>query len=123
MGAVTVFVRGQGGSIFEMDVPSEGSAARETWDARVDKGELTIVPEAEWVDRGDGTSYLVVKTKRAAPAATAGDRAPTKKELVAALTELDVEIDPAWKTNADLAGALEWTLATIEDDDASHDGE
>ncbi len=58
--------------------------------------------------------------KRAAPATPVAGKAPTKKELVAALAELDVEIDPAWKVT-DLAGALEWTLATIEEPTTSAD--
>lgn len=58
--------------------------------------------------------------KRAAPTASPAVKAPTKKELIAALTELGVEIDPSWKVG-DLAGALEWTLVTIEDPTTDED--
>ena len=55
----TVYVLGSGGTLFEMDVPAEGSMAREKWDGRLSKGELQIVDEAHWVEHADGTSHLV----------------------------------------------------------------
>jgi hypothetical protein len=42
--ATTVNVRGEGGYVFEMDVPAEGTAAREVYDDAIAKGRLTIVP-------------------------------------------------------------------------------
>lgn len=55
----TVFVRGEGGAIFEMDVPTSGHAL-ERYEEGLRKGTLSIVPEAEWVTRADGSRYLVV---------------------------------------------------------------
>ncbi len=67
----TVFVRGAGGTIFEMDVPSGGHAL-ERWEQQLARGDLAIVSAAEWVTRPDGTSYLVesspAKPKRQAKA-------------------------------------------------------
>ncbi|HQY16226.1 MAG TPA: hypothetical protein PLQ10_15985 [Ilumatobacteraceae bacterium] len=77
--AATVFVRGAGGTIFEMDVPTEGTMARETWDGRLAKGELQIVDEAHWVEHADGTAHLVAGKAPAAPkgkAAKVADEAP-----------------------------------------------
>ena len=75
----TVYVLGSGGTLFEMDVPAEGSMARETWDGRLAKGELQIVVEAHWVERADGTAHLVAGKAPAAPkgkAAKVADEAP-----------------------------------------------
>lgn len=55
----TVFVRGAGGALFEMDVPTRGHAL-ERYDEAIRKGDLTIVAEAHWVERADGSRYLVV---------------------------------------------------------------
>lgn len=75
----TVYVLGSGGTLFEMDVPAEGSMARETWDGRLAKGELQIVDEAHWVEHADGTAHLVEGKAPAAPkgkAAKVADEAP-----------------------------------------------
>lgn len=76
----TVYVLGSGGTLFEMDVPAEGSMARETWDGRLAKGELQIVDEAHWVEHADGTAHLVAGKAPAAPkgkaAAKVADEAP-----------------------------------------------
>ena len=48
--ADTIIVRGAGGTIFEFDVPAEGSHAFERFDAQLKSGELTEV-RAEWVER------------------------------------------------------------------------
>lgn len=75
----TVYVLGSGGTLFEMDVPAEGSMARETWDGRLAKGELRIVDEAHWVEHADGTAHLVAGKAPAAPkgkAAKVADEAP-----------------------------------------------
>ena len=55
----TVFVRGAGGTLFEMDVPKAGHPL-ERWEEAIRKGDLTIVPVAEWVTRADGSRFLVV---------------------------------------------------------------
>ena len=48
--AETVIVRGAGGGLFEMDVPTE-THALEAWNERLAKGELVIVTEpVEWVE-------------------------------------------------------------------------
>ena len=67
----SVFVRGTGGAIFEMDVPTYGHAL-ERWDQALAKGDLAIVADAHWVERGDGSKYLVAGT---APVAAKGKAA------------------------------------------------
>lgn len=64
----TAYVRGAGGAIFEMDIPTAGMAL-ERWEAALEKGELTIVDHAHWVERGDGSKYLVAGPGDHAPAA------------------------------------------------------
>lgn len=54
----TVFVRGAGGGIIEMDVPTRGHAL-ERYEEAIRKGDLTLVGAAHWVDRADGSKYLV----------------------------------------------------------------
>jgi len=55
----TVFVRGAGGALFEMDVPTAGHAL-ERYEEAIRKGDLSVVPHAEWVERADGSRYLVI---------------------------------------------------------------
>ncbi len=57
--ADTVFVRGTGGTIFEMDVPESGHA-RERFDQALAKGELVVIEHAVWVERPDGSRHLEV---------------------------------------------------------------
>ena len=47
MGTLTVTVKGSGGAIWDMDVPAEGTMARERYDAQVASGELTFVAIAD----------------------------------------------------------------------------
>lgn len=61
----TVFVLGSGGGILEMDVPRAGTPAAERFDQAIEKGDLTILPAAFWVDRGDGSKYLRAGTPEA----------------------------------------------------------
>jgi hypothetical protein len=82
----TVFVRGAGGALFEMDVPTGGHAL-ERYEEAIRKGDLSVVPHAEWVERADGSRHLVVpaatepsptapkapKATKPAPAATAAE--------------------------------------------------
>lgn len=58
MSALTVFVQGTGGAVYEMDVPTFGMAL-ERWNEKVAKGELSIIPEAHWVEVDDKTKKLV----------------------------------------------------------------
>lgn len=80
----TVFVVGSGGAIFEMDVPRAGTPAAERFDQAIAKGDLTVIPAAFWVDRGDGSRYLVAGTPEApvevpsVPAVPAGTTKRTK---------------------------------------------
>lgn len=67
----TVFVRGTGGAIFEMDIPTS-LHARERFDQQVAKGDLTVIPHAVWVERADGSRYLTV------PVTEEADGAPKK---------------------------------------------
>lgn len=109
----TVFVRGQGGTIFEMDVPEFGHA-KERFDQALAKGELALVAAAEWVERGDGSKYLVEVVESEPAQSTPNDVPPAqwkKAELVGWLTSNEVDHDPK-ATNAVLAeivvGAREW---------------
>lgn len=70
----TVFVRGTGGALFEMDVPTRGHAL-ERYDEAIRKGDLTIVAEAHWVERADGSRHLV-EAKPAKPVKGATAPAP-----------------------------------------------
>ena len=74
----TLFVLGSGGGILEMDVPRAGTPTAERFDQAVAKGELTVVPSAYWVDRGDGSKYLVAgePAEPAKPAAKGKPAAP-----------------------------------------------
>lgn len=54
----TVFVAGSGGSLFEMDVPRPGTPAAERFDQAIDKGDLTVIPAAYWVEHADGSRHL-----------------------------------------------------------------
>ncbi len=71
----TVFVRGSGGSIFEMDVPTKGMAL-ERYEQALAKGDLTVVPFAHWVDGLDGARHLVADE---APAVEPAKPAPKGK--------------------------------------------
>jgi len=54
----TVFVRGAGGALFEMDVPTGGHAL-ERYEEAIRKGDLSIVAAAYWVTAEDGVRHLV----------------------------------------------------------------
>lgn len=87
-----MFVLGSGGGIFEMDVPRPGTSAAERFDQAVAKGDLTVIPSAYWVDRGDGSKYLVAGTS-AAPAEVpqVPGPTPTKRTKGAATAETAAE--------------------------------
>lgn len=92
------FARGEGGEIFEFTVPADGTVAREILEEKLAKGTLVPVPAASWVDRPDGSRYLVAAdpaddepgdgTPPAAP--------PSKDELIARATELGIEAKGNW---------------------------
>ena len=110
MATETVFVRGQGGTIFERDVPAEGSLLREVFDEQLAKGELVIVASAHWVEY-DGAKQLVETQPDDQAAVEVPPSKWKKAELLNWLTVNDVEHD-ATATNAVLAelvvGAREW---------------
>jgi len=54
----TAFVRGSGGGLLEVDIPTKGHAL-ERWREALAKGDLSIVEKAHWVERADGSKYLV----------------------------------------------------------------
>lgn len=76
----TLFVLGSGGGILEMDVPRAGTPTAERFDQAVAKGELTVIPSAYWVDRGDGSKYLVAGTPEAAKPAVKGKPAAPQSD-------------------------------------------
>lgn len=70
----TVVVRGSGGALFEMDVPTRGQAA-ELWAEKLAKGELVIVDApTRWVEDPDGTRRLVMVDTPEADAAEPAKR-------------------------------------------------
>lgn len=74
----TVVVRGSGGSLFEMDVPTRGHAA-ELWVEKIAKGDLLVVTDpVEWVDAGDGARKLQLVTTSPAEAPSVPADAPRR---------------------------------------------
>ena len=53
----TVYARGEGGAIFRLDVPpppgdgAKPSFARERWDAKIERGDLVVIPDDEIEER------------------------------------------------------------------------
>ena len=82
----TVFVRGAGGALFEMDVPTAGHAL-ERWEQALAKGDLTLIPLAVWEERVDGSRHLVVPTPEATEAAPAEPKPKGGKKLTPEATE------------------------------------
>lgn len=82
----TVFVRGAGGALFEMDVPTAGHAL-ERYEEAIRKGDLSVVPHAEWVTRPDGSRHLVIPEPAEAPAAK-----PKKQKPEASAEDAPVDI-------------------------------
>lgn len=76
----TVFVRGAGGALFEMDVPKAGHAL-ERYEEAIRKGDLSVVPHAEWVTRPDGSRHLIPDpVETPAPKVKAAKVAPTEED-------------------------------------------
>lgn len=46
-GVTTLLVRGEGGHVFDMDLPAEGTPRREIFDGMVAKGWLTVIEQPE----------------------------------------------------------------------------
>lgn len=82
---MSVFVRTTSGVILEMDVPDKGHAL-DRWNEAIEKGDLTVIPHAEWVTRPNGSRYLVV------PSAEATEATP-KKAPKAKTTEATAEVE------------------------------
>lgn len=80
---MSVFVRTTSGVILEMDVPDKGHAL-DRWNEAIKKGDLTVIPHAEWVTRPNGSRHLVVPQ----PA----EDAP-KKAAKAKTTEAPAEVE------------------------------
>lgn len=74
MGA-TVEVRGEGGDVFDMDVPDEGTVQREVFDSMVSKGLLTVLSDPE------GALTVEDDELEAPPAAEPQDGEPESEEL------------------------------------------
>lgn len=86
----TIFVLGSGGGILEMDVPRADTPAAERLEQAIAKGDLTVIPAAYWVERPDGSKYLVAGTSEAsdgAPTMPARPPAATKRTKSAAAAE------------------------------------
>lgn len=121
----TVFVRGSGGGILEMDVPTEPSAL-ERFDASVAKGDLLVL-DSSTVEKVDvsGGGYVWAEIPRddapVAPPADVeveavdedddsvdsdGDGTTDKAELLAEAEKLGVTVDKRWGI-ARIAAAIE----------------
>lgn len=95
----TVYARGEGGAIFRLDVPpppgdgAKPSFARERWDAKIERGDLVVIPDDEIEERVvDGaTVYVHVSSGARADAVTAVD-------LAARAAELGIDVDKRWGT-------------------------
>lgn len=99
MAAETMVVRSASGVLFEMDVPAEGTMARERFEQQVAKGDLSLVSDPVcWVEvplgvDGKGNTMVARKLVLAAPAGFDDDvsspvpvlepAAPTEVELTA----------------------------------------
>jgi len=89
----TAFVRGSGGGLLEMDIPTSGHAL-ERWEEALRKGDLSIVPSAEWVTLDDGSRHLVVTdTADKAPVTEEGQKAKTQKAKTPATDEAPKAIE------------------------------
>lgn len=99
----TVVVRGEGGALFEMDVPTGGHQL-ELWNDKLAKKELVIVTDpVEWVERAGAKVLVLVETPdevvdepEVAPAdepKRRGGRSP--KNTAAAPAETPTEGDPS----------------------------
>jgi len=74
-----VVVRGEGGGLLEMTVPTRGHAA-EIFAEKVAKGDLVIVTDpVEWVDAGDGARKLALIRKPDDTDALADEQVPTEE--------------------------------------------
>lgn len=84
----TVFVRGTGGAIFQMDVPTNVHA-RERWDASIEKGDLVVLPADEIVERVEqgATFFDHVSTGARADDATRVELLEQAKALGLKVTE------------------------------------
>ena len=91
-----VVVRGSGGVLYEMDVPTRGHAL-ERWEEAFAKGDLTIVTDpVEWVDVGDGVRQLRLVTSPAEAASVPADGPRRgRPPKVQASAESAVEAAPA----------------------------
>lgn len=114
---MTVFVRGEGGGVIEMDVPAQGSMAREAFDLRAAKGELVILDLAAGrIERVENDGAVTLRY------VTGGDDADasTKDELVAQAKELGVAVKGTWGTKriaqaiADRAALLDAARAVFD---------
>lgn len=92
----TVVVRGSGGSLFEMDIPTRAHAADLFWQ-RVESGDLTIVTDpVEWFDdlqNGSRKLRIVaaVETPAEVPVVAQERRKPGRPPKVRAGQETPVE--------------------------------
>jgi hypothetical protein len=107
----TVTVQGEGGAVFDLDVPADGTGRRELFDAQVADGRLQVLaepdPEPEVkVDPGavpDGTINDVIDWVRGAPD---GDE-PTDGYQDRARQALDAETVSRENPRSTLVDALE----------------
>lgn len=93
--AQTITVRGEGGHVFDMDVPADGTVRRKVFDRQVARGELRIVSGTVETDapapveEPDGPPALKAKVSEWRDYAVSQGHDPdevattTKKELIA----------------------------------------
>ena len=76
--ADTVIVRGAGGALFEMDVPTGGNRV-DLWEDKLAKGELVIVTEpVEWVEHQGAMVLRIVEPPADEPAEAAEEQEPAE---------------------------------------------
>lgn len=98
MAAETMVVRSASGVLFEMDVPAEGTMARERFDQQVAKGDLSLVADPVcWVEvplgvDGKGNAMVARKLVLAAPAGS-DDESPAPVPEPTAPTEVELSAD------------------------------
>lgn len=90
-----VFVRTESGVVMLMDVPADGSHARERWDARMKKGEWSLVPHAVAEVRADGSTVYVEAPAPKPKGRRSAEVAPEPEVEVPADPDAQVDPDPA----------------------------
>ena len=105
--ADTVIVRGAGGALFEMDVPTGGNRL-DLWEDKLAKGELVIVTEpVEWVEHQGAMVLRIVEPPADEPAEAAEEQEPAEPRRRTATARPD-----RWAVNWASGWLPRWTTTT-----------